>query len=844
MFKWCLLKITLQAPFLNVQMMSVHISSGLVLHQMTSDHNRSELRIQDHSNEPSSSKLVPKVVPLAVKTATSRQELELLFHHHIAMLRTTVSLFITLIASSSSKSSSTKGDVLDGRGVSSNVTLSDSLIFMLMSLAGNKLTGNSMAVFTLNLYHDGFFVPNPLKYVEGGFKVVNDIRNDENIADYVSEKYDEDPENIDFHVEGEQDVVFQKLSIDDPFLTKQVGKGNFIGTRDNSIPLLSGKYILKENDSDDDLIDGEYKIKKGVKYPSYNPKTTWDEFQPILVMNFENPLQLKNALADYDVKHGYQLWYYRSDYKSSLVYYGKDIELGICAGRRGMKKKKKGIAEGDKVKGKQVVEESDLVKGNREAKASLKKPMKWTRMMVLEHKGHHYPFRLWASWMSSERSFQIKTLYSNHMCTRNYNIGSLVMFRWIARHYARDIILISAISYKFMREDIREKYIVDVSLDYQQAVLDSNPGLTCHLDVDVHDNGQNCFHRFYACFKGVKDGWLSGCRKVIRIDGCFITHVCKATSTIKQDFTSKMGEIRALDEEACAFLMEREPATLCKAYFQTATRCASFENGISKSMLKYFLLEFSIKPAYGSKMCQSTINTPPLPPIVKTMPGRPRKNRIKHPSHNKNSYTNPKRDKPIETDRPPRPAKSCIYTTSKNKKGGISINDICKTKKQVGESNKRGGGSFSRGRGTATMDRGSTSMCKGSANKRGGSGRSATMGRGSSNKKGRSGGSASMGRGSQSERGGFGGSATTGRGTQLKRGRFVGSASMGKGSQSKRGGSATMGKGSRSKRSSSARKGCDDSNNTHVMDEEERQAAEREQRLDSDKEHNGRIYQD
>ncbi|GKE04853.1 hypothetical protein Tco_1396871 [Tanacetum coccineum] len=56
---------------------------------MTSDHNRSELGIQDHSNEPSSSKLVPKFVPLAVKTATSRQELGLLFHLHIAMLRKT-----------------------------------------------------------------------------------------------------------------------------------------------------------------------------------------------------------------------------------------------------------------------------------------------------------------------------------------------------------------------------------------------------------------------------------------------------------------------------------------------------------------------------------------------------------------------------------------------------------------------------------------------------------------------------------------------------------------------------------------------------------------------------------
>ncbi|GJU39212.1 hypothetical protein Tco_1192169 [Tanacetum coccineum] len=37
-------------------------SSSLVLHQMTSDHNRSELGIHDHSNEPSSSKLVPKVM--------------------------------------------------------------------------------------------------------------------------------------------------------------------------------------------------------------------------------------------------------------------------------------------------------------------------------------------------------------------------------------------------------------------------------------------------------------------------------------------------------------------------------------------------------------------------------------------------------------------------------------------------------------------------------------------------------------------------------------------------------------------------------------------------------------
>ncbi|GJV67570.1 hypothetical protein Tco_1483079 [Tanacetum coccineum] len=67
---------------LNVSAFTHNLSAA-----MTSDHNSSELEIHDLINEPSCSKLVPKVVPLADKAATSRQELELLFHHHITMLR-------------------------------------------------------------------------------------------------------------------------------------------------------------------------------------------------------------------------------------------------------------------------------------------------------------------------------------------------------------------------------------------------------------------------------------------------------------------------------------------------------------------------------------------------------------------------------------------------------------------------------------------------------------------------------------------------------------------------------------------------------------------------------------
>ncbi|GJR87976.1 hypothetical protein Tco_0211987 [Tanacetum coccineum] len=53
--------------------------------------------ITTHSNGTFKSKLVPKVVPPADKTATSRQELELLFHHHLTMLRSTFHKLLTRV---------------------------------------------------------------------------------------------------------------------------------------------------------------------------------------------------------------------------------------------------------------------------------------------------------------------------------------------------------------------------------------------------------------------------------------------------------------------------------------------------------------------------------------------------------------------------------------------------------------------------------------------------------------------------------------------------------------------------------------------------------------------------
>nr|GEX42452.1 hypothetical protein CTI12_AA176900 [Tanacetum cinerariifolium] len=62
---------------------------------------------------------------------------------------------------------------------------------------------------------------------------------------------------------------------------------------------------------------------------------------------------------------------------------------------------------------------------------------------------------------------------------------------------------------------------------FRQAILDSNPGSTCRLDDEETESGHYYFRKIYVCFKGVKEGWLAGCRKVIGLDGCFLKHTCR-----------------------------------------------------------------------------------------------------------------------------------------------------------------------------------------------------------------------------------------------------------------------------------------------------------------------------
>ncbi|GJT73727.1 hypothetical protein Tco_1033013 [Tanacetum coccineum] len=58
---------------------------------------------------------------------------------------------------------------------------------------------------------------------------------------------------------------------------------------------------------------------------------------PVSEIGTEHPEQLKQALANYRVANGYQLWYARNDWRSLLVYCGRSVECGRCIGLKSTK---------------------------------------------------------------------------------------------------------------------------------------------------------------------------------------------------------------------------------------------------------------------------------------------------------------------------------------------------------------------------------------------------------------------------------------------------------------------------------------------------------------------------
>ena len=221
---------------------------------------------------------------------------------------------------------------------------------------------------------------------------------------------------------------------------------------------------------------------------------------------------MKEALTNYALANGYSIWYERS---------ATDKVIAVCGQRPPGKLK-------DPEKGKQRKQ----FRFPSEIKEDVPK----------------CSFRLYARWMTAERTFQVLSLKSEHTCVRNFEYGSLVDYKWIGKKFGDKIRKNPDIKLVDIADLVMKKYKCTVSLNqcrsakkyalseyektieehysllraYGKELLDSNPGSTVKLGVTQNEEGSTVFDRFYVCLGGLKEGFKRGCRRVVALDGCFL----------------------------------------------------------------------------------------------------------------------------------------------------------------------------------------------------------------------------------------------------------------------------------------------------------------------------------
>ncbi|XP_052622742.1 uncharacterized protein LOC128128018 [Lactuca sativa] len=367
------------------------------------------------------------------------------------------------------------------------------------------------------------------------------------------------------------------------------------GKEDDGIDL---EVDNEPDEFDDEVISNEQAI--------YNDNVHWKKQKPVLGMRFVNAKQLKHMLCNYAVANGYQLCYKKNDSRRLLV--------KCCSGA--------------------------------------------------------CKFRLWASWMSDEKSFQIKSIINEHNCARNFKLGSIVKYAWIGTHYTTQFLQKQKVSVRLLGDEVKENFGIDVSMgqcrrakkyaieliegtlvdhyaklwSYGEEIRRSNPGSTVKINVNAMPDGElivvvgrdannHIFPIAWAVvcvenkanrkwfLENLKDdlhledgfglslmsdqhkGLLEAVKEVLpiaehrqcarhivanfrkRFSGVHYENMFWKESKASTEplFNAAMKEIQVLNPATYDYLMETNPKSWSRAFFQEGKMCDAVENRLSES---------------------------------------------------------------------------------------------------------------------------------------------------------------------------------------------------------------------------------------------------------------------
>ncbi|BAF23783.2 Os08g0432600 [Oryza sativa Japonica Group] len=252
--------------------------------------------------------------------------------------------------------------------------------------------------------------------------------------------------------------------------------------------------------------------------------------------------------------------------------------------------------------------------------------------------------------------------------------------------------------------------------DYALELQRSNPGTSVHVALDPEEE-DHVFQRFYVCFDACRRGFLEGCRRIIGLDGCFLKGPLKGEllSAIGRDANNQLypiawavveyenkdswnwflghlqkdinipvgaaGWVFITDQQKNGdagfevrdkkwrFTVDLTSKTCSCRYWQVSGipcqhACAALfkmaqepNNCIHEcfSLERYKkTYQHVLQPVEHESAWPVSPNPKPLPPRVKKMPGRPKKNRRKDPSEPVKSGTkSSKQQEHAESYNPP-----------------------------------------------------------------------------------------------------------------------------------------------------------------------------------------------
>nr|GEU82502.1 pentatricopeptide repeat-containing protein [Tanacetum cinerariifolium] len=133
-------------------------------------------------------------------------------------------------------------------------------------------------------------------------------------------------------------------------------------------------------------------------------------------------------------------------------------------------------------------------------------------------------WRCYVRWMTDEKTFQCISLEDEHICVRNFNFGSLVIYKWIAKNFGDKIRANPDTRLCDIADLVMKKYKCKVSPNqctnakkyalteyektigehysmrrsYGKEILDSNHWSIVKLGVTMNPDGKTYFDRFYV----------------------------------------------------------------------------------------------------------------------------------------------------------------------------------------------------------------------------------------------------------------------------------------------------------------------------------------------------------